>query len=287
MNDLTQPTDWVRIDGGDAITDINRQVEIARNLAILMRPQASYMGDTQTDIMQAILDGMQGDWRLSCDKGRIARRINRILYTHCREDMNENAARYLESATTQYRIGGKWARIATNIDWQDGDYADQNSCYWGFNIHHRAALIAAGAGAVQVKADPTSDRGLGRALLLPHRNRAFLFNAYGLELAAFVQIYRYLVAGYDLHYKEVEFHARVDDPQMGRTAIYINHDTAYVFCRTPLKAHARRSVQLEPCLCFGNAAGWPSAQRHGLPECDNCPLRRVTEPDPAEYDLPY
>lgn len=77
--------------------------------------------------------------------------------------------------TSQYTFD-----ITETIDWQDGDFGDSGSCYWGCHASARYKLQSQhNAFAIRFY---DGRRGMGRAWIVVQDGKAFLFNAYGVNL---------------------------------------------------------------------------------------------------------
>lgn len=76
------------------------------------------------------------------------------------------------------------ADFTTRIDWCDGDFGDNESCFWGSKSNGREALErATGFEALRLYKSPGSTEGIGRVWTVKRKvgttNMRFMFNAYG------------------------------------------------------------------------------------------------------------
>lgn len=104
-------------------------------------------------------------------------------------------------------------RFVAEFDWQDGDYGDEGSCFWGDRSGARSLMQENGFRAVQF----VSERGNGyaRAWMKQMGAKWILFNAYGLTLTKMAQV---LAGFWGVAYKNIRL--RNSDNTTG--LLYIN-----------------------------------------------------------------
>jgi len=80
--------------------------------------------------------------------------------------------------------------LSDRIDWEDGDFGDRDSCFWGGSIKARMMIEENGGGAVKIYKSDTYCYTLGssRCLVLPWSRYIILFNAYGTPIEVFSKL---------------------------------------------------------------------------------------------------
>ena len=74
------------------------------------------------------------------------------------------------------------------IDWEAGDFGDDDSCYWLCHTSAKEMITDNGGGAVRFF-DPGTTEGIARAWIVPRENGCILvFNGYGLETLPITRI---------------------------------------------------------------------------------------------------
>lgn len=117
-------------------------------------------------------------WELYTKEGKLTTRINKFIKknkinTH--PSFNDDLA-YLsrqciiKSKTYEFDISQE--------DWQDGEFGDEGSCYWGCRSPARKLIRDNGGGAIRFFRE---DEGYARAWIYPIDNGYAVFNGYGLE----------------------------------------------------------------------------------------------------------
>lgn len=108
----------------------------------------------------------------------------------------------------------------TQNDWQRGDFADPESCFWTDRYYCRSVLKKENFGAIQFFEDDLAS-GIGRAWVGKIKNDIVVFNAYGIPL---LTITRILSQHLNLLYKKVDLcnNGSADD------YLYINQGIGYI-----------------------------------------------------------
>jgi hypothetical protein len=102
------------------------------------------------------------------------------------------------------------------IDWEDGDFGDSGSCYWGIYESNRHALQEGGGLAIRFFNEDGD--GYARAWLVQYGSVYIVFNGYGFYNNPTLQIARVFAAFLNANYQNVDFYSDV----------YVNSDTAFV-----------------------------------------------------------
>jgi len=113
------------------------------------------------------------------------------------------------------------------LDWQDGDFGDDGSCFWSCHKSARFALRDYGAYAIRFYEGGYYRQGIGRAWIVPQDDKYFCFNAYGdYELPEVAQV---LSAHLGLSYR------RIDLTNYNCTSgdLYINSGRGYALGSEP------------------------------------------------------
>lgn len=112
--------------------------------------------------------------------------------------------------------------FVNEIDWEDGDYGDSGSCWWGEYAGARDTLIDNGGLAIRFYDD--SDDGIGRAWIVPHNGLFYLFNGYGFTGDSTLIIARVMAQHLGLSYKRVS----LSNNGESYNTLYINNGAGYV-----------------------------------------------------------
>jgi hypothetical protein len=92
-----------------------------------------------------------------------------------------------------------------SIDWEDGDFGDENSCYWSDHAPARGMLEENNALAIRFYESNESDKGIGRAWIAQLSNKRYIaFNGYGIQGDATLKIAQIMATWLGLGYKKIE-----------------------------------------------------------------------------------
>lgn len=124
------------------------------------------------------------------------------------------------------------------IDWEDGDFGDSNSCFWGSRSAARGMLEQNNALAIRFYA---GDSGIGRAWVAQLSNsRYIVFNGYGIQGNATLKIAQIMATWLGLNYKKI---ALCNHGETSST-LWINSDLGYLI-GTPEQTAAMDKHDLE------------------------------------------
>jgi hypothetical protein len=112
--------------------------------------------------------------------------------------------------------------FVNQIDWEDGDYGDNGSCWWGQYAAARETLTSNGGHAIRFYDD--NDEGMGRAWIVPMGDVFFLFNGYGFAGDSTLVIARVMAQHLGLSYKKVS----LSNNGEAYNTLYINNASGYV-----------------------------------------------------------
>jgi hypothetical protein len=111
--------------------------------------------------------------------------------------------------------------FVNEIDWEDGDYGDSGSCWWGQYADARETLTSNGGLAIRFYSD--DDDGIGRAWIVPHNGLFYLFNGYGFTGDSTLIIARVMATHLGLSYKKVY----LSNNDESYSTMYINSGAGY------------------------------------------------------------
>lgn len=119
------------------------------------------------------------EWRWMSARGAFSKRVASFYYKSgfrvedwVIERIGSTAKRHTES------VGAYKFDFTSRFDWDDGDFGDEGSCYWGKNSGARQMLRENGAFAIRFYSP--IGRGIARAWLVPVMEDAYIiYNGYG------------------------------------------------------------------------------------------------------------
>jgi len=123
---------------------------------------------------------------------------------------------FVERKTVKYSMD-----FTRRFDWEDGDFGDRGSAFWGQN--HTARHLLERAGAFAVRFYNTYGKGFARAFVCPvlNENCWVVFNNYGIPLWRIAKI---LASYNDCNYKRVTLF----NNGTSKGEIYINGGVGYL-----------------------------------------------------------
>lgn len=154
------------------------------------------------------------------------------------------------------------------FNWNDGDFADSRSCFWGGRSEAREWLTDSGALAIRFY---EGDKGKARAWLMPiEDNRFVIFNGYGLTTLAIARIFATFIG---LSYKKIS----LDNQGVTDGTLWINDGKGYLVGAADAIATiyaydfyiGESEMTCDEC---GNVTNEDDAYYtpDGLPLCDTC-----------------
>jgi hypothetical protein len=109
------------------------------------------------------------------------------------------------------------------FDWRDGEFYDEDSCFWGSNAGAKPMIRDAGGLAVRFYDPENKSHGIGRAWMLPWKKKWCVFNGYGYQLQT-ITISRILATITGTAYKRIYMSNRGSHDGM----LWINGGKAYI-----------------------------------------------------------
>jgi hypothetical protein len=117
-------------------------------------------------------------------------------------------------------------RFVAGMDWNDGDFGDRHSCFWGGRNIVRHILKEAGVKSLLLY---KGNRGIGRALVLPlnkPKDSYLLFNVYGFNNISFIS--RFLDTYWDMVSEVVDV-SNIPNQVIEEDVIYTNGDYGWLY----------------------------------------------------------
>ena len=108
--------------------------------------------------------------------------------------------------------------FVNRIDWQDGDFGDEGSCWWGDYEEARPLLLENGGLAIRFYRETV---GLGRAWIVPRGETFIVFNGYGFASDSTLIIARVMAQFLGLSYSRISL-------MNHNNRMYINNDAGYI-----------------------------------------------------------
>ena len=177
-------------------------------------------------INELLLEFRQVDTlELATSKGKLLKRFFKYF--------KENTGLKLDDATMgllgdklQYYLSNQnntyYADFTNVINWEDGKFGKDDSCWWETYGDSRDTFINNGGWGIRFYESPDDRDGIGRTWLIPANGCLYGFNFYGIERPKVSKILKSIFAGHGitLHYKQCHIYNSCDD-----TIPYINgHD---------------------------------------------------------------
>lgn len=165
--------------------------------------------------------------------GSLAKRIAKFVYNEFQTKLNNEQMGEIGSIIGQYsnNESNYYIDFVDEFNWEEGDFGDYGSCYWGCRFHAREILANEGCLAIRFYNKYTEEQrekygcpeyeGMGRAWLMPKDKKFIVFNGYGLET---LKITRILANFLNKSYKRIE----LKNQECDSGYIYINNGSGYI-----------------------------------------------------------
>ena len=153
--------------------------------------------------------------------GSFPKRVAKYYYQTVSFKLDPAQLGHIGSMVSRHTNRENWYCIdfTDSFDWQDGDFGDDDSCFWGGRSQARSDLESAGALAIRFyNAD---GYGIGRAWMLDKGPYWAVFNGYGVETPDCARILAYHLG---LSYRKVSCDNRGDSTGL----IYVNGGAGYI-----------------------------------------------------------
>jgi len=173
------------------------------------------------------LPDLPADWRWewlvmkgSGYRGKFAKRVGQFYRTEHGIEVNDGVLQTVGNlARMHMELGSSYCfEFRETVDWQDGEFSDDGSCFWGSYTGARLMVDANGFAVCFFN----DGKGLGRAWLAPLNNDCYIvFNGYGFAGDSTLTIARVLAIHFGGSYKELALRDEAD-------AMYINGDRGFM-----------------------------------------------------------
>lgn len=144
------------------------------------------------------------DWRMIVPKGEYAgtmpKRLKKYYYKNHNITLSAEFLSNFGSRISDFIDHPKLYDFRfTRDNWKAGDFCDEGSCFWGCRWYAPTIIKKYGGGAIQFF-EPNTDRGIGRAWLIPYEDTWVVINGYGF-LTIFIGRFlaTYLGTSYKIH----------------------------------------------------------------------------------------
>lgn len=122
-------------------------------------------------------------------KGTFTKRLSKYFYDNYEVLFTKEQLTELGAIAKDHSIdvATLYLDITRNFNWDDGDFGDSDSCFWGSRSRARDILYQNGAYALRFYKELAGE-GYGRCWLVPVNEGWIIFNGYGLSVLKIAQI---------------------------------------------------------------------------------------------------
>lgn len=119
------------------------------------------------------------------DTGRLAKRIKKFIKRRWSVNPNERVCKAISDTISYHSPTDFWYEVADHFDWDDGDFGDEGSCFWGCHQQAKEELLGLGCRTLLLFGEEDEvgcGTGIGRCIIVPDAPELgchILFNAYG------------------------------------------------------------------------------------------------------------
>ena len=250
-----------------------------------------YSRDLSSAQQRAVIEHMQGDFRLVNRHGKISKRLNDAWHKASGSDMPPDTRDRLAIMVDQYTDKSLYARLQRKLNWRAGEYGESsNSCYFTYHKSARAILTMAGTYALLLRKESTDlaggttmSNGIGRSFLVPYQGRVYMRNSYGVARERQLRALAFLLGKEEIPATRHDFHVatRVDNDKFVRA--YLNGDSSYdLDLGADTSGPPHNSVLMaNPCYCIRY---WQHLPRGDSKQCSHCPFSTTDgQPYPSIY----
>lgn len=161
-------------------------------------------------------------------KGRIFKRFANFWKEQRGEKLDDSTLGILGDILQRYLNGTEqtFTYDFTNvIDWEDGQFGKDDSCWWGCYSQSKDVFIDNGGWGIRFYENMDDDDGTGRTWIYPYRGMLLGFNSYGVSRPITSKVLKAIFAdhGIKLHYKQASIKNSCHDD-----IPYINGDSGFV-----------------------------------------------------------
>ena len=123
--------------------------------------------------------------------GSLPKRIAKYYWQKFTVKLNSDFLGKIGSLASQHttKIDEFTFDFTSEFNWDDGDFGDAGSCYWGCRSKARDLLSENGGQAIRFfNGEGGARHGFARAWIMPHQDGLVCFNGYGMELSQIAHI---------------------------------------------------------------------------------------------------
>lgn len=122
-----------------------------------------------------VLQNIGEDWITK--KGKLPKRLQKYLKKAFDISIPNELMGIIGDELTNFLVTEEiFVQVTRKIDWKDGEFGDDNSCFWGERFGAKALIELNGGGALKFY---LNEEKAGRCLFLPYENGIVFFNIYG------------------------------------------------------------------------------------------------------------
>jgi len=182
---------------------------------------------------ESVIEEVGCEWIVKKGKyaGTFPKRIAKSIKAKYKKKIDPTILGNLGELAKRHTVEAKGYRIdfTSDFSWRAGDFGDEGSCFWGDHGGAKDMILNAGGLAVRFYEDDGwgSDKGYGRAWMLPYGKHWVIFNTYGKHLTT-ITVARILATEMGWSYKRIRFHNNGDYDH----TLWINGARAYLIGET-------------------------------------------------------
>lgn len=195
-------------------------------------------------------------------QGKLTKRIAKFTAQHFDHKLPPEVVSEIGNIANANLVKGTLFDITDVFDWDDGDFRDSGSCFWGSNAMARDMIASVGGLAIRVWDSRHTNVGISRAWILQEAKFLVVFNAYGVVS---LSQYGALLGDYlGLPYREI----RMTNDGCDGGDLYINRGIAYI-------VGTSRYDSYDPNICTVKGEYYWSC--HSCLTCYHCGLDEIDE----------
>ncbi len=221
-------------------------------------------------------------WQYVTPRGKFAKRLAALIKKNSDVKLSSDHISIIGDLARQHssKPGIIYYDITNKFDWTPGDFKDNGSCFWGKNNEAREIMLDAGGLAIRFyrekaqliagvpacgdpdcndcEKEEIMEYGIGRAWIIPYRNKWALFNSYGFKN---IKSARILAGITESDYKNIA----IRNYERSQGKLWINNGEGYLVGKgLPKTDNIDLEIGEDPrTACFTCQKKSPSAE-HGI-----------------------